>query len=251
MTKVHVGIGTNINRGDNIRSALDELSDTFGELLVSTVYESNSVNCDENPYYNLVVEFNTFIGISDLISKLQLIEEKNGRVRNSRDLRAITLDLDLLTYGNSQGEVEGVMLPRRDIVLYSFVLRPLQDIAPFSEHPEYEKTYRYLWRSIDFHGQRLWPVDFSWRGKKISRAKKDIGRLTSPDSRSLLSTTNMKPSTNSAKNHQNVSKLTLCKWNLRPMSNLPGFALDLPLFIANSHFKLLPIARIVHEVLPS
>ena len=41
MTQVYLGLGSNIHRHQHIAAALDALHEVFGELNISTVYESN------------------------------------------------------------------------------------------------------------------------------------------------------------------------------------------------------------------
>lgn len=65
--------------------------------------------------------------------------------------------------------MDGVELPRGEILKNAFVLQPLSDIAPDARHPVCGKTYGQLWR--EYHtDQKLWPVDFTWQGRQISAA---------------------------------------------------------------------------------
>ncbi|PTB91687.1 2-amino-4-hydroxy-6-hydroxymethyldihydropteridine diphosphokinase, partial [Marinobacter sp. B9-2] len=97
------------------------------------------------------------------------LEAENGRRRDVPKFSARTLDLDILTYGDAVGRIEGVELPRGEILKNAFVLRPLADIAPEAVHPVCGKSYGQLWREYST-GQKLWPVDFSWQGRQISNA---------------------------------------------------------------------------------
>ena len=78
-----------------------------------------------------------------------------------------TLDLDILTWGDATGTLDGVELPRAEILKNAFVLRPLADIAPDELHPVCGESYRSLWQSYQ-KDQKLWPVDFTWQGRQIS-----------------------------------------------------------------------------------
>jgi 7,8-dihydro-6-hydroxymethylpterin-pyrophosphokinase len=59
MINVYLGLGSNINRHQHIAAALDALHEKFGELKISTVYESKSVGFNGSNFFNLVVGVNT------------------------------------------------------------------------------------------------------------------------------------------------------------------------------------------------
>ena len=61
MAHVYVSVGSNIDREDNIAMALRLLEASFGELQCSSVYESEAVGFDSDPFYNLVVGFDTTV----------------------------------------------------------------------------------------------------------------------------------------------------------------------------------------------
>ncbi|KAA1170711.1 2-amino-4-hydroxy-6-hydroxymethyldihydropteridine diphosphokinase [Marinobacter salinexigens] len=167
--RVYVGIGSNVDRERYVTAALDALDDWFGELVISPVYESEAVGFDGSPFFNLVVGVCTGLSVGELSRRFKQLEADNGRRRGDPKFRARTLDLDILTYDDLIGVVEGVELPRGEILHNAFVLRPLADIAPAQRHPVSGQSYAELWSAYD-RDQRLWPVDFNWQGKLISRA---------------------------------------------------------------------------------
>lgn len=169
MARVYISIGSNIDRERYITAALDALDAWFDELLISSVYESESVGFDGSPFYNLVVGVDTGMTVAELSVRFKQLEADNGRRRDVPRFSARTLDLDILTFDNEVGDVDGVELPRGEILKNAFVLRPLAEIAPNDIHPVCGKTYEDLWRVYD-RNQKLWPVDFTWQGRLISRA---------------------------------------------------------------------------------
>ncbi|NMT63318.1 2-amino-4-hydroxy-6-hydroxymethyldihydropteridine diphosphokinase [Marinobacter orientalis] len=169
MTRVYISLGSNIHREHYITAALDALDVWFDELLISSVYESESVGFDGFPFYNLVVGVDTALTVAELSSRFKQLEADNGRRRDVPRFSARTLDLDILTYGDEVGRVDGVELPRGEILTNAFVLRPLAEIAPADIHPVCGKRYDELWQAYD-RDQKLWPVDFTWQGRLISRA---------------------------------------------------------------------------------
>lgn len=167
--QVYISIGSNIDRERYVSAALDALYLWFGELEISPVYESESVGFNGSLFLNLVVGVSTDWSVAELSRRFKQLEADNGRRRDVPKFAARTLDLDILTYGDKVGRVDGVELPRGEILKNAFVLQPLSDIAPDALHPVCGKTYGQLWS--EYHtGQKLWPVDFTWQGRKISAA---------------------------------------------------------------------------------
>ncbi|WP_444920888.1 2-amino-4-hydroxy-6-hydroxymethyldihydropteridine diphosphokinase [Microbulbifer sp. CnH-101-G] len=162
MAQVYLSLGSNINRAQYIRAALDALAGRFGELQVSRVFESEAVGFQGDNFYNLVVGLQTDLPVGQLALCLRGIEDANGRLRSGPKFSARTLDIDILTYDHLTGTVDGVKLPRGEIVKNAFVLQPLAEIAPEVLHPVEQKTYRQLWNEYDQASQKLWPVEFIW-----------------------------------------------------------------------------------------
>ena len=160
MPRVYLGLGSNIDREVHIRAALRALEESFGLLLVSPVYESESVGFAGSHFFNLVVGIDTDLPVGELSALLRGIEEANGRVRNGPKFAPRTLDIDILTYGNACGEIDGIQLPRDEILKNAFVLRPLADIAPNDRHPETVRPFLEHWEAYDKTRQNLWPIDF-------------------------------------------------------------------------------------------
>lgn len=171
MTQVYLSLGSNIQRHQHILAALDALADHFGKLQISSVYESRSVGFNGSNFFNLVVGINTDLTISALSEVLKKIEDNNGRFRQGPKFSPRTLDIDILTYGDFVGVESGVELPRAEITKNAFVLLPLAELAAAQHHPQLAQTYAQLWQDYDKESQALWPVDFIWNEKHISRAQ--------------------------------------------------------------------------------
>lgn len=164
MALVYLSLGSNIDREHNIRSSLDQLARHFGALRLSPVYESEAVGFDGSPFLNLVVAIETALPVGELAEVLHDIERRHGRARGEKKFSSRTLDIDILTYDQVCGEVDGVILPRKEILKHAFVLWPLADLAPQARHPLRGQPYQLLRADIDFPGQALWVVPFEWSG---------------------------------------------------------------------------------------
>lgn len=169
MARVYLSIGSNIDRGKNIDACLDALSGAFGDLILSSVYESEAVGFEGEHFLNLVAGIETDLSVGELSAHLRQIEYDNGRRRNGPRFSARALDIDILTYDGVVGEVDGVELPRDEIVLNAFVLQPLAEIAGVELHPQLRTSYAALWRDYDKSRQKLWAVDYTWQGRTISK----------------------------------------------------------------------------------
>ena len=163
MTQVVVAIGSNYQRELNITAALDALSDHFGELLISPVYESPAIETGHH-YYNLVVAFSSDVGASAIKQQLRTIEDNQYRQRHSDQ---VTLDLDLLLYGDQSLVNDSVHIPHPDILSRDFVLRPLADLLPATLHPLRQQSLQRLWCDFPKH-TLLIPVELVWRNRIIS-----------------------------------------------------------------------------------
>lgn len=158
MPRIYVGIGSNIDPGKNVRKGIRALRKRFGDLIISPVYESEPVGFTGDNFYNLVAGFDSQETCEAVAAALYEIEAGFGRSRDSARLSPRTLDLDLLLYGDRVIETGDLQLPRRDILDYAFVLKPLADVAGDQLHPVSGRSYGDLWSSFDRPGQKLWRI---------------------------------------------------------------------------------------------
>jgi 2-amino-4-hydroxy-6-hydroxymethyldihydropteridine diphosphokinase len=157
VAKVFVGIGSSIDRQENIRLGIQALYKTFGELALSPIYESEAVGFTGCHFYNLVVSFNSELPPNVIINKLKAIEVQQGRPAEAVKFAPRTLDLDLLLH--DQHIDSSIDLPRAEILTNAFVLLPLSELAPNLKHPIEHKTYQTLWDKFPKTKQKLWQID--------------------------------------------------------------------------------------------
>ena len=142
MAYVYVSLGSNIEREHNMRSCLQQLQHNFTAVKTSTIYETPAEGFTGEPFLNVVVGFETTLGISELKTYLRQLEDDHGRVRGENKFSARTLDADLLLYDDVI--VADNKLPHPDIIDYAFVLFPLLELAPDYQHPLLQKSIQAL-----------------------------------------------------------------------------------------------------------
>jgi 2-amino-4-hydroxy-6-hydroxymethyldihydropteridine diphosphokinase len=160
--RVHVCVGSNIDRENSIRGAVRDLAIHFGSLRLSPVYESKAHGFEGGNFYNLVVGFDTTESIERVKESLSDIESHFGRRRQGNRFSSRTLDLDLLLYDDVIRHNDQINLPHPDIQRYAYVLRPLADIAPDLRHPETGAAYARMWERFDKNKHEIWVVDFEF-----------------------------------------------------------------------------------------
>ncbi|WP_136249211.1 2-amino-4-hydroxy-6-hydroxymethyldihydropteridine diphosphokinase [Halomonas borealis] len=168
MALVTVSIGSNIERDRHLTACLDALTESFANLRLSRVYESEPVGFEDGRnFYNLVAAFDSDWSVGELAAWCKRLEFANGRQPDSPKFSPRTLDVDLLTVDTLSGEYDGISLPRAEIRHHAFVLKPLAELLPDACHPQDGQRYAELWARFDAADQALWPAAFMWRGRRL------------------------------------------------------------------------------------
>ncbi len=155
MTRAWISAGSNVDRELNVRRAIRNLRQVFGELVISPVYRTPAQGFEGDDFLNLVIGIDTKLNPDELRKRLRDIEDRQGRVRGENKFASRTLDLDLLTWGDLVDEAQGI--PRDEILKYAFVLKPLADVAPEECYPGRDETYARLWADFP-RKDKLLPV---------------------------------------------------------------------------------------------
>lgn len=164
MPVLSLSIGSNINAAINVRRAVAALREHFGELDLSTVYESEAVGFEGDNFLNLVVVTETAESLGAISGYLKQLEDRMGRDRSRPRFSGRVIDVDILTYGDLHGERDGVALPRDEVTRNAYVLCPLAELLPNQQHGPSGKTYAQLWEEYDKSRQPLWPVQIDFNG---------------------------------------------------------------------------------------
>jgi 2-amino-4-hydroxy-6-hydroxymethyldihydropteridine diphosphokinase len=162
MATVYLGLGSNESPEKNLRLAVSELRSRYGELALSAVYKSAAVGFEGADFLNLVARLETEDLPLEICNEIERIHDLAGRVRSSSRWKSRPIDIDLLLYDDMIRDERPVHVPRDDILQYSFVLRPLAEIAPDQVHPVTAKTYSDHWQAFDADSHPLTKIDVSW-----------------------------------------------------------------------------------------
>jgi len=160
MAQIFISLGSNINKAEHIRRALEALNQHFENTHHSSVFESEAVGFAGNNFYNSVLAATTNMALVDVCALLKQIERDNGRQANDKKFSPRTLDLDLLFYDDVICE-SPAQLPRDEITKNAFVLQPLAEVAPDFYHPVAKQTIAQIWNAYNNPQQKLWKVEFS------------------------------------------------------------------------------------------
>lgn len=173
MRLVTVSLGSNVAPEKHIRQCLDALEEAFGALQVSRVFESEPVgfNGPVN-FYNAVVAFQSDWTAAKLQAWAKQLEIAHGRAPAMAKHSPRALDIDLLTVGSICGVVDNITLPRAELTYHAFILQPLAELLPEERHPCSGVSYATLWQNFELGSQRLWAVDFTWRGRPTPQTKR-------------------------------------------------------------------------------
>ena len=98
-------------------------------------YLTEPVPRSDQPWFvNAVVSLATELGAEDLLTVLQAIERRFGRVRGEPNAPRV-LDLDILDYQGEVMNATSLVMPHPRLHERRFVLIPIAEIAPDWQHP--------------------------------------------------------------------------------------------------------------------
>jgi 2-amino-4-hydroxy-6-hydroxymethyldihydropteridine diphosphokinase len=149
MAGVYVAAGSNVDPLGNLEHAVKELARNFGPLIVSPWYRNRAVGFQGDDFINLVLGFDTQLGVHDTQRQLREIETLCGRPRDAPKWAARSMDLDILLYADLQLDEPQLKLPRPDLLVRPYMLGPLADIAPELRHPATGRSIAQLWAQFD------------------------------------------------------------------------------------------------------
>lgn len=135
----YIGLGSNLEQPlQQVQQALEELKRLADTELVnhSLLYRSDPVGpADQPDYINAVAQLRSRLQPEVLLDQLQQLEQQHRRVR-LQHWGPRTLDLDILLFGDQLIDSKRLKVPHPFMAERSFVLYPLQEIAPTLTLPD-------------------------------------------------------------------------------------------------------------------
>lgn len=136
-TRAVLGLGSNLgDRLEMLQGAVDALVDAPGidVVAISPVYETDPIGGPEGQpaFLNAVIIVNTSMPARTLFERCLAVEDTFERVRDVR-WGPRTLDIDVITYGDTVSRAEDLTIPHPRAAERAFVLVPWHDIEPDGE----------------------------------------------------------------------------------------------------------------------
>ncbi len=133
MAEVALGLGSNLgDREAHLSGAVRALENWEGVRVaaLSSLWETPPWGVEEQPHFlNACVLIETSLSPIEVLDACLAIERDHGRERSLR-WGPRTLDMDVLYYDDVEMADERLILPHPRMLLRSFVLAPLAEIAP-------------------------------------------------------------------------------------------------------------------------
>jgi len=128
--KYFLGIGSNIEpRLVNLKNAVSELNKYGSTRNKSSVYESEPWGYKEQAaFYNAVIEYESELSPTELLNKIQSIEQVLGREK-SLQWGPRKIDIDILLCDNQYLRKTNLQIPHKHLKQRRFVLEPLAELT--------------------------------------------------------------------------------------------------------------------------
>jgi 2-amino-4-hydroxy-6-hydroxymethyldihydropteridine diphosphokinase len=157
MSTAWLGLGSNIDAENRIRTCINELKNQFAVVDLSPVYSSKAVGFEGDDFINLVARVETGLEPLELRKFLRDLEDRHGRKRNVPKFSDRSLDVDILLYDDLVLFSPVLQIPRPEILKFAHVLKPLADLEPGLIHPLELCSMAEVWESssLDDEGLKL------------------------------------------------------------------------------------------------
>lgn len=140
---VLLSLGSNIDAGNNLRSAARALRGRYADVRFSPLYRTPAVGFAGADFLNAAALLHTAEPADGIRTWLRALEDSHGRRRDVPRFSDRPLDVDVILMVSPTAGGEHAP-PREELVSESFVLRPCADVAPDVVHRGLGKTLAQL-----------------------------------------------------------------------------------------------------------
>ena len=149
MPIAYLMLGSNLgDRLKNLQQSCKALGNEVGAIIRSSaIYESEPWGFSHPEYFlNQILILQTSFEVEEVLGSILKIEEGMGRVRNSNDYQARTIDIDILFYNEQVVQSEFLTVPHPRLAERRFVLLPLLEMESDLIHPVTGRTIWEMYR---------------------------------------------------------------------------------------------------------
>ena len=143
----YIALGSNMGNSrqilDDAVSAIDALPASKVEKVSEFITTPPYGVTDQPDFLNGCLRMKTLYYPKELLRELNRIEKEAGRERIIH-WGPRTLDLDIIFYDDLISQEDDLCIPHVEMHKRSFVLEPLEEIAPYKRHPGNGKTVRQM-----------------------------------------------------------------------------------------------------------
>jgi 2-amino-4-hydroxy-6-hydroxymethyldihydropteridine diphosphokinase len=148
---VYAWIALGSNQGDRFQNLVDARfflkSISEGELICSSIYETEPLGPASQPFLNAVVRIQTLDTPEQLLHRLKSFETKQGRDMMAPRWSNRLIDLDIIEMENVRINLDWLQIPHKEYPNRLFVLVPFSEIQPDWQHSISGKSLDELMRT--------------------------------------------------------------------------------------------------------
>ncbi len=132
--EVILSLGSNLgNRQQNLKNCTILINNRIGQVQhESNVFENTAQDFQsENDFLNACIKVKTELKAFEILSQIQDIEKKMGRIRKTNSYEDRIIDIDIILLNNEVLESKNLTIPHKKYRERIFVLKPLLELGNY------------------------------------------------------------------------------------------------------------------------
>ena len=129
-----LSLGSNLgNREQNLKNCTILVNNQIGQVQCeSNVFENPAQDFEsENYFLNTCIKVKTELKAFEILSQIQDIEKKMGRIRKTNSYEDRIIDIDIILLNNEVLETKKLTIPHKKYRERIFVLKPLLELGNY------------------------------------------------------------------------------------------------------------------------